>query len=74
MARALRIANPNYRYKLKAAIPAAGFKSQSDFAEANGLDQHEISRILNGLMPTRPGLRKLADALSMTVFELKQIL
>jgi transcriptional regulator with XRE-family HTH domain len=74
MARALRIANPNYRYKLKAAIHAAGFRSQSEFAEVNGLDQNELSRILHGLMPTRPGLRKLADALSMTIFELKQIL
>lgn len=74
MARALRIANSNYRYRLKAAIHAAGFRSQAEFAQETGLEQAEVSRILNGLTPTRPGLRKLADALSMTVFELKQIL
>jgi hypothetical protein len=70
----LRATLPGYRYKLKAAIHGAGFRSQNDFAQTTGIDPAELSRILNGLNPTKPGLRKIADALSMTVFELKQIL
>jgi len=74
MAEVLRIAVPGYRYQLKAAIHGAGYKSQTEFAKAAQIDMSELSKILHGLMPTKPGLHKIANALSMTVGEVKRLL
>lgn len=63
-----------YRYLLKAHIHAAGYRSQVDFARAAGLDVAELSRILHGLNPTKPGLRKIAATLRLSVSEVEEML
>jgi predicted transcriptional regulator len=74
MAEVLRISVPGYRYQLKAAIHGAGHRTQREFAESAGIDVAELSRIMHGLNPTKPCLRKMADALSLTVGEFKRLL
>jgi predicted transcriptional regulator len=74
MATVLRLAVPGYRYKLKGKIHESGYRTQNEFAKAAKLDIAELSKILYGLTPTKPGLHKIADALSMSVGELKRLL
>jgi hypothetical protein len=74
MPQVLRVNVPGYRYDFRAAIAKAGFRTQSEFAEAAGIDQAEISRILHGLRPTKTGLHKIAETLALTINEVKQLL
>jgi hypothetical protein len=66
---------PKYRFKLKGAIIACGYKSLTQFARDIGYGQSQLSNIINGwLFPSPEWQRKAAQALGITISELKDLL
>lgn len=67
--------DPRYRHQLKAAIVAAGFKTQKEFCAETGLNGGTLSLIINGYMTPIPAVqRRLSDVLNITIDELREIL
>ena len=63
---------PEFRYRLKGEIHAAGFKTTSDFSKEIGVDLSLISRIINGwTIPSPKTARKMATAMNVTLREFK---
>ncbi|MFC1532889.1 helix-turn-helix domain-containing protein [Thermodesulfobacteriota bacterium] len=67
--------SPDYRFQLRSQIAAAGFRTITEFSKAVGVDVSRISRIVSGWEYPSPKLaRAMADALSITPKELKELL
>jgi hypothetical protein len=66
---------PDYRFQLKAQIATAGYRTITEFARAVRVDISRISRIVGGWENPSPKLaRSMAEALSLTAKELKDLL
>jgi hypothetical protein len=66
---------PKYRYKLKARIFEAGFKTVQEFAAAAGTDPSRVSRVIGGWeFPSDCLARSMADALRVSAQDLEQML
>ena len=72
---AVDTATPTYRFRLKGLIHASGFRRVRDFAEATGLDEAQLSRVLNGWhLPPPTMQRAIAEGLGISLAELKRML
>jgi hypothetical protein len=66
---------PRYRHKLKGQIFFQGYGSVKEFAESIGFSQQQNSRIINGwIFPSPEWQRKAAQALGVTIAELRELL
>ncbi len=75
MKRKVKFIDPRYRFKLKAKMLEAGFKTQDGFHRTTGIDRAIVSRVINGFQIPEPRLQsKMADALGVTLVELRELL
>ena len=66
---------PEYRYKLKGAIIARGYKSASDFARAAGFTDAHLNSIINAWRYPSPLIQqKICKGLGVNVKELQELL
>jgi hypothetical protein len=66
---------PNYRFKLKGAIHSARYKSLLEFAKAINSCESTVSMVVNGWRFPSPQIqRKMAEAMGITIRELRELL
>lgn len=66
---------PKYRYGLKSKIIGCGYGTLTEFSNQNGIPLPMISKIIKGWeIPTVPFQKRLANALGMTLTELRELL
>jgi hypothetical protein len=70
-----RAISPKYRFRLKARIAEAGFRTMKDFAAAVGSDASRVSRIVGGYeFPSAKLASTMAEVLKVSHDDLKQML
>lgn len=68
-------AQPTRRNRLKGTIFLAGYDSIKEFAEIVGMKQVDVSAILGGReFPTPATQRKIAEALTLSLKELRSLI